>query len=189
MERAIAKRIHRTRRRLGMTLGQLAKVTGLSAGYLSQIENTERIPSIGTMNKIASGLNVRLATLLSEETATRDSGKLDIKKPGDRIQVTKADASPLSQHEYFGFGKPDRIVGSYLVAVGHQYPDKPTMHIGQEFLYILEGVHELFYDGRRYTLNAGDAVYFDSDRPHMGCSLSAEPAKVLVVYYNGTSDY
>jgi quercetin dioxygenase-like cupin family protein len=58
----------------------------------------------------------------------------------------------------------------------------PMIHSGQEFNYILEGSIEFYYDGQTQQLKSGDALYFNSDQPHMGRSLSEKPAKVLVIF-------
>ncbi|MGD9212040.1 MAG: helix-turn-helix transcriptional regulator [Desulfobacteraceae bacterium] len=44
IERAIARRIRDKRKELNWTLEDLAKITGLSKGHLSQIENWEKFP-------------------------------------------------------------------------------------------------------------------------------------------------
>jgi len=41
----------------------------------------------------------------------------------------------------------------------------PITHDGQEFVYVVEGAVELFYDGRCYRLEQGDSAYLDSSRP------------------------
>jgi quercetin dioxygenase-like cupin family protein len=73
---------------------------------------------------------------------------------------------------------------TYVVTMGPEFPSIGLMHSGQEFVYALEGSHEFYYDGQTIILNPGDAIYFDSNRPHMGRSLGQKPAKVLVVYSN-----
>lgn len=184
LELAIARRIRRYRKQMDWTLGDLAKVTGLSKGHLSQIENGEKIPPISTMTKIAFGLGTNITTLITGEAVQPNSGKIAIGKSDQRMPIVHTEASPKSLYESFGFTKPDRIMDTYVVTMGPEYPPKAMMHVGQEFVYTLEGIHEFYYDGRTYTLNPGDAIYFDSDRPHMGRSLSKEPAKVLVVFCN-----
>lgn len=184
LELAIARRIRRHRKQLQWTLDDLSTVTGLSKGHLSQIENGEKIPPIGTMTKIAFGLGTSIGTLINGEAVQSYSSRIAIGKKDQRMPIVHTEASPKSLYESFGFLKPDRIMDTYVVTMGPEYPPKAMIHVGQEFVYTLEGIQEFYYDGRTYTLNPGDAVYFESDRPHMGRSLSKEPATVLVVYCN-----
>jgi mannose-6-phosphate isomerase-like protein (cupin superfamily) len=51
-------------------------------------------------------------------------------------------------------------------------------------MYVLEGTHEFVYGAKRYILEQGDSIYFDSMVPHTGRSVGDKPAKVLVVMYS-----
>lgn len=184
LERAIAEHIRRERLKMGWTLDRLAQKTGLSKGYLSQIENNEKTPPIGTLTKIAYGLGISVLELISGEVREREAGKLSIVRGEQRKPITHTGAAEGSVYDSFGFSRPDRLMDAYIVTVSHQYPPQPLIHSGQEIGYTLFGEHEFYYDGQTYVLRAGDAVYFDSDRPHMARSLSREPAKVLVVFCN-----
>ena len=57
-------------------------------------------------------------------------------------------------------------------------------HDGEEFMYILEGVHEFIYNNKKYILNEGDSIYFDSRIPHTGRSMGKKRAKMLAVMYS-----
>ena len=184
LEAAIAARIRSKRLKLGWTLERLAKVTGLSKGYLSQIENNDKTPPIGTLTKIAYGLGMDVVDMISGNSAPAANQKITLVRRGDRRAVAHVNAAKNSLYDSFGFARPDRIMDPYIVSVSHKYPPKPLMHHGQEFAFTLEGRHEFYYDGQIYELQTGDAMYFDSDRPHMAKSLSEKPAKVLVVFCN-----
>jgi quercetin dioxygenase-like cupin family protein len=51
-------------------------------------------------------------------------------------------------------------------------------------MYVLEGTHEFIYDGKKYILNVGDSIYFDSVIPHSGRSIGKKKAKILAVMYS-----
>ena len=182
LELAIARRIREKRKQKGWTLEVLAKVTGLSKGHLSQIENGEKVPPIGTLTKIAFGLGETALALISGEASQENSSKMAVSRVENRVTIAHLDASPNSIYESFAFNKKNRIMDSYCVTVSHEFPPMPMIHSGQEFNYILEGVIEFYYDGQTQQLKSGDALYFDSDQPHMGRSLSEKPAKVLVIF-------
>ena len=57
----------------------------------------------------------------------------------------------------------------------------PITHDGQEFVYVVNGAVELFYDGHSYRLDTGDSAYLDSSLPHTFHGLGNEVAKVLAV--------
>jgi transcriptional regulator with XRE-family HTH domain len=183
LERLIAKRIREKRKQRGWTLDVLAEVTGLSKGYLSQIENVEKVPPISTLTKIAFGFGENTVNLISGETNQENSRKIAVSRVEDRVTINHLEASPNSAYESFAFSKQNRIMDTYCVTVrSHEFPTNPMVHSGQEFNYVLEGETELYYDGQTIQLKAGDAVYFDCDQPHMGRSLSEKFAKILVIF-------
>ena len=184
LEKAIAKRIRAKRLEKGWTLDQLAKTTGLSKGYLSQIENDDKTPTIGTLTKIAFGLGLNAVALMTGEEPRPKQEKFCLIKSGERQPITHPGAAPDSIYESFSFNKSNRIMDSYIVTVSKEFSPKPLMHQGQEVAFVLEGKSEFYYDGQTYILEAGDAMYFDSDRPHMTRSIGPEQAKVLVVFCN-----
>ena len=54
-------------------------------------------------------------------------------------------------------------------------------HTGQEFLFVLSGSVEIEFASKTFRLEAGDAVYFDSNIPHRTRSLEGRIAEALVV--------
>ena len=53
-EELIARNIHHLRKQRKITLDRLAELTGLTKGYLSKIERSEKAPPYSTLNKIAA---------------------------------------------------------------------------------------------------------------------------------------
>jgi len=184
MERAIAQRIRKRRQERGCTLEKLAQVSGLSKGYLSQIENCEKNPPISTLIKIAHGLGVDVITLIGGSASQPENPKISIVRPDERLPIAHTAAPPGSSYEAINHKKANRLMDSYIVTVSHELPEKPLFHQGQELAYALEGRQEFHYDGRTYPVGPGDCLCFDSDRPHMSCSVSRHPAKVLMVFCN-----
>jgi len=184
LEEAIVGRIRAKRLERGWTLEQLANATGLSKGYLSQIENGDKTPTLGTLTKIAFGLDMSAVSLITGETPKWEQKKFSLVKAGERQPITHTGAAPDSVYESFSFNKSNRFMDPYIVTVSKQFSPKPLMHEGQELAFTLEGTHEFYYDGQTYIIQAGDAMYFDSDRPHMTRSIGPKQARVLVVFCN-----
>jgi transcriptional regulator with XRE-family HTH domain len=68
---SLAERIRDLRERAELSLGDLAEITGISKGYLSQLERGEAAnPSVDVLGKLAQGLGVQASELLGEEAAT-----------------------------------------------------------------------------------------------------------------------
>lgn len=63
----IGSAIREIRQRRGITIAQICEGTGLSKGFMSQVENNKTSPSISTLEMIANFLNVPLPYLLLEQ--------------------------------------------------------------------------------------------------------------------------
>lgn len=64
--RHLGNRIREERLANKMTQANLAEKSGISTNFLGQIERGEKIPSLETMVKISSSLNVTIDSLISE---------------------------------------------------------------------------------------------------------------------------
>ena len=63
LAKKLGKRISKFRRERGVTSEKLAYENGISKGYLSDIENGKRLPSLTLLEKIARGLGIGLRDL------------------------------------------------------------------------------------------------------------------------------
>lgn len=66
------KRIRETRAAQGLSLEQLARLTGISAPALSLIETGKRDPRLTTLKRIADALRVSPATLITDGSGTAE---------------------------------------------------------------------------------------------------------------------
>jgi transcriptional regulator with XRE-family HTH domain len=182
-ERSIARNIKTLRIEKKMSLEELARLTGLTRGYLSKIERSHKAPPLSTLNKIAVTLGVQLTFFLQEDTEkVRDNKLVVSRKDQGRKVVTKGTLYGY-EYEAIAYNKPGKNMEPFII--------RPTMgkegifkHEGEEFMYVLEGTHEFKYNGKKYILKKGDSIYFDSGVPHSGRSLGGRKAKVLAIIYS-----
>jgi quercetin dioxygenase-like cupin family protein len=83
--------------------------------------------------------------------------------------------------------KKGKNMEPFIVTVGFDRKidvQKEFRHDGEEFIYVLEGRLEFFFEGENFILEKGDSAYFDADRPHSGRSLGTNEAKILIVMYS-----
>ncbi|MGH3055564.1 MAG: helix-turn-helix domain-containing protein, partial [Gaiellaceae bacterium] len=57
----LGKKVRDLRLRSGMTVQQLAVATGLSKGFISQVENDRTSPSLATLRDLARALETSIA--------------------------------------------------------------------------------------------------------------------------------
>jgi len=79
LEQAIGVQVRQLRRRVGITVSELAAAAGLSGGMLSKIENGQISPSLASLQALASALNVPLRRFFppSRKSAIAPSSRRD----------------------------------------------------------------------------------------------------------------
>ena len=88
----IGDNLKRLRGRMGLSLSEVANMTGVSKTMLSQIERSESTPTISTIWKISNGLNVKFDTLLD----TTPTHLCDIRRIAD--VTPRCDKSGLAEN-------------------------------------------------------------------------------------------
>lgn len=182
IEHSIGARLAALRARKRVTLEQLASVTGFTKGYLSKIENSKKVPPIGSLARIGTALGADIAYFFQARDASeRNSTSVVHRKDRQPVvrggtafgydYVTLAHKRRNKRMEPFLFSFPRRIVG-----------DVHFQHDGEEFVFLLAGKVEFEVDGEKYILEEGDSLYFDARLPHRGRALGSS-AKAIVVTY------
>jgi len=157
---AIGRRIRDTRKARGMTLQQLAEVSGISSSMLSLVERGLASPSIGSLIVIADALNETMSDLMATDPHTAD------------LVVRAADIQPVTtnQNVVRRVMKEDRGRG-ISIALNEYAPntgsnESPLSHDGYEYGLLLEGVLTVEIDGEIHKIGAGDLISYESRRPH-----------------------
>ena len=187
-EELISRNIKTLRKKRKMTLEKLADLTGLTKGYLSKIERSKKAPPYSTLNKIAIALGVDAAFFLEENPKDSKDIKISFTKKNRRKGIRCLGS--LSEGSLYGYGyealafdKPGKNMEPFIIEPS--FDDEALFqHEGEEFMYVLDGRHELIYDGERTIMEEGDCVYFDASVPHTGRSLGKKKARLLAVMYN-----
>jgi transcriptional regulator with XRE-family HTH domain len=171
---ALGARIRELRQRRGVSVGDIASLAGVSKSLVSQIERGVASPSIETVRKIASALEVPVFSLFLEhadsDMVVREPNRRVIRYPG--TNVTRAVLSP-SLH-------------SRLVLLWVTYPPgesgriEPVHHTGEECVVVVRGTLQVTLGEQVVFLNSGDSMGFDSELPHIFSNSGSEVVEVVV---------
>lgn len=166
-----------------MSLERLAKLSSLTKGYLSKIENSHKAPPFSTLIKIANALDTDVNVLISENYETLEDSTLCIVRKNERKEVTSRGTLYGYHYEALAYKKTGKNMEPYIIEPA--FKEKAVFsHEGEEFMYVLSGKHEFIYDNKRYILNKGDSIYFDSAISHSGRSLGKQKAKILAIMFS-----
>ena len=182
-EKQIVKNVKKFRISRKMSLDRLAKLTGLTKGYVSKIENSAKAPPFSTLIKIADAFNTDISLLIAEDSEVPENINLCIVKKNDRKEVVSRGTLYGYRYEALAHKKIGKNMEPYIIIPA--FDEKGIFsNEGEEFMYVLEGTHEFMYDGKKYLLREGDSIYFDSVIPHSGRSVGKRKAKILAIMYS-----
>lgn len=178
----VCKNIKMFRKTKGLTLQDLEDLTGLSKGYLSKIERSKKAPPYSTLDKLARALGVQVNLLTSEKVQKLDDPRIEFIKNGEgQLEQTTSRGKGYS-YMALATGIVGKNMKPYIIEPAFEEPCI-FQHEGEEFLFVLEGTHELIYDKKKYIMEEGDCVYYDANVPHTGRSIGNKRAKLLAINY------
>lgn len=166
--------IRNRRKQLSMTLQELGLTSGVSVGYLSQLERDNATPTLGTLAQIADGLSVDVDFFISKPHAASA-----ITVAGERPEFSVGGSSIV--YEQLNTEFPGREMSSFILNVPDGYKSESMSHAGEEMIFILEGCIVQHLDGQEFRMTAGDSLHYRGNRTHGWYNNSGAPAKILWV--------
>lgn len=181
-EKIICRNIKKLRKQKKLTLEKLALRTGLTKGYLSKVERSHKAPPYSTLNKIAGALGFDVAGILGDDIEPPEDIRFCFQKKnqGHIIKATSRDTG--YDYKILGAGKAGKNMEPFIIYAPFDI-QKMYTHEGEEFIYVLDGKLEFMYGEKKFIMESGDNIYFDSCVPHGGESLGDKKAKLMVIIY------
>lgn len=164
----VGPRLRRVREQRGVTLTEVAHLTGISKSTLSRLENGQRRPSLELLLPLAETYRVPIDDLV---------GAPDVGDPRIRLKPRRVNGRivlPLT--------RPGGIQAWKIVIPTSQREPKPRTHDGFEWLYVLSGRMRLVMGNQDVVLEVGEAAEFDTQVPHWFGSTGDGPAEVLSIF-------
>lgn len=172
----LGARLRNLRKERDLSQRDLAGQAGVSANAISLIERDEISPSVATLQRLATALNVKISYFFES-----DGGQTNI------IYIKASERPSLTSKGVMIAGIGRRLqrqeIEPFFVAItphaesGH----RPVMHAGHEFVYCLRGSVEYEIDGHVHLLEEGDCLLFEADLPHHWQNPTDENAELLLI--------
>ena len=181
----VGEKIKELREKKGLSLKDLADLTGFSTALLSQMENHLVSPSHGTIIKLAKALGVKVGDFLGDSQGEPFS----IVRKDERKRVSRFASKDGVKYGYsyesLGYDKKDRQMEPFIVTLepATVKPSKTSVHEGEEFIFVLEGEMEVVLGNHTDVLYPGDSIYYDSTIPHRVQCHQDKITKILAVLY------
>lgn len=182
----IGSKIRQIREAQEMSVADLAQASNTNEELIDQLEKGALVPSLTPLLQIARALGVRLGTFLDDVPQKAPV----VVKAGRSTKVVRfsgnCDKCETSTLDFFSLAsdKADRHMEPFLIDV---HPPKSgevklSSHEGEEFIFVTKGEIEILYGKDKYTLTAGDSIYYDSVVPHHVYAIGTD-AQILAVVY------
>lgn len=173
--------IRTSRKRKKLTLRMVSLKTGISEGFLSQVENDVNSPSVDTLVNICEAIGVKAGDLLNkarnqEQVALiprSEWNDIDIPHTGF---ITRRFFSPENRS----------IIDSAIIAIepGKSIPVRKNIKNAQEVLCVLKGSLNLEHGDRIVHLTDGDTVHYFANPKKQ--SITNENEELAIALWVGT---
>lgn len=160
----LGSRVRTLRKERELTTERLADLAGVSAGLISQIERGHGNPSFSTLVQLAHGLQLPIGQLLEPSETQRVVVRKDERRRLDSHGLASGDGG---RYELLTPDLNGALEANWVVTPpGYDTSDTPYRHNGEEFGIVLSGTKDVYLDGVRHRLHAGDSIRYASTIPH-----------------------
>jgi transcriptional regulator with XRE-family HTH domain len=180
----IGKRIKTLREEKGLSIEELSNLTGFDVELLSNIEASQVQPQLGTVIKLSKALDSAFSRLVSGV-----GDKLySITRKHEQKTVSRSTSQKGKKQIYIYKSLAPEVKGRHMEALIVQLEENPdkehSIHDGEEFIYVIDGVVELNIGDDTFELEPGDSAYYLSTTSHLIASKIGK-ATILAVLYEG----
>ncbi len=180
----IGKRIRILREEKGISLDELSNMTGFDVELLSNIENNIVQPQLGTVIRLSKALDSAFGRLISGI----GNRIYSITRKDEQKVVSRSTAKKGKKQVYIYKSLAPEVKGRHMEALIVQLEENPdkevSVHDGEEFIYVLDGIVVLNIGEDTFDLEPGDSAYYLSTTPHLVASKKGK-ATILAVLYEG----
>jgi transcriptional regulator with XRE-family HTH domain len=161
---SIGLKVFSHRKRMGLSLQQLAERSDVSAAAIHKIEQGGMVPTITTLLKIAGALGRPVSYFVEEDVGQDDVAVLT---PPDESRPV------FTSHEGIELDSISGPYGRFMLAgararvvPGASSGRKPMQHPGEELVHVISGTLEFTVTGQSYRVGPGSTLHFRGDQPH-----------------------
>jgi len=178
----LGSRIRTYREKLGLSVEDLAKNTGIEPALITNVEEGKTYPSIGVMVKLSRALGQRLGTFTDDHFR---EDPLIVRKDERKAETLPHRGEGNNGYNYYllGKGKTDRHMEPFFIQIEPMDSVEFSSHEGEEFIIVVSGEVVLRYGKKTYQLKEGDSMYYNSVVPHHVGAANGAPASIYAVIY------
>jgi len=171
----IGPRIKERRMEQNLSLRDLGEKTGLTASFLSQIENDLTEPSITSLQKIATALKVPMFTFLNDNVQSEQ-----VVREGSRRKLSFP--NPHLTYELLTANLNRQMAGFIIqLKAGETHNAQQLYRATEEMMYVIQGELEIRVGENKHRLQSGDSIYYEGAQLTGFSAMGSEDLKILCV--------
>lgn len=175
LNQAIGEKIKRLRGQRGLTLDQVAELTGVSKSMIGQVERGNSAPTVTTLWKICNGLKVSFSSLLEQSERAVTVARKEQLQP-----LTKQGVYRLYNYIPFDFTRKFEAFRMELLDRA-RHDSEPHTDAVEEFVYVTEGQVAVRVDEEVHLLKKDDLLRFSAQVKHSYQNLSDKEAGLFII--------
>ena len=169
----VGARVREIRRAHRLSARELASRAGVSAAYLSRLENGRLSPTVSTLTRIMRAMG---------EPVSNAFGDHDINGPVVRVRDRRVIRERGVDDYLLSPTRSGRLeVLETVIQPGGGSGDAYSHPGNEECVIVLEGAFRMWVDGSEYDLTPGDAITFPCGLPHRWENPGRDETRVLWV--------
>jgi transcriptional regulator with XRE-family HTH domain len=187
LDNYIGMKVKKARLQQGLKITDVARISGISQGMISKIENAHVSTSLETLSRLCSVIGLPMSKLFNDYD--RPDGGAQLTKNGEGLEVVRRGTEKGHSYQLLTYQRGGKkSFEPFLVTMDDLSEVFPTFsHPGDEFIHILSGKLTYRHGNHLYEMEAGDSLTFDAEVPHGPESLVEIPIKLLSII-NYTDD-
>ncbi|MGH7145519.1 MAG: helix-turn-helix domain-containing protein [Planctomycetota bacterium] len=177
----LGERLRHYREKAGLSVDAVAQKVGLSAESVAGIEAGHQVPDLKQLVTLAEAVAAPLPALFTPASVV---SRVEFVRAADRWKVQPStDHATAANYRYeaLSYRLTEKLMSPFLIEMSPHHPGELPLsaHEGEEFLFLLSGEAIVTIEEHKYTMRAGDSLYFDSRLNHSIRPSGAQPARLI----------
>lgn len=185
LDQYIGMKVKQARVESGLKIADVARLSEISQGMVSKIENAQVATSLDTLQRLCNAIGLPMSKLFNDYD--KPDSNAHFTKSGEGLEVVGRGTQKGHNYQLLAYQRGGRRnVEPFLITMDDLSEVFPTFsHPGEEFIYVVEGKLLYQHGNSEFLMETGDSLVFDGNIPHGPLKLLEVPIKLLsIIHYN-----
>jgi transcriptional regulator with XRE-family HTH domain len=181
LDQYIGVKVKKWRLRQGLKITDVSRISGISQGMISKIENAQVATSLETLSKLCASIGLPMSKLFNDYDQA--GGTAQFTQSGQGLEIVRRGTEKGHTYQLLTYQRGGNInFEPFLITMDDVSEIFPSFsHPGEEFIYLLKGEIQYRHGNHLYTMKPGDSLTFDGEVPHGPEKLIDVPIQLLSI--------